>query len=442
MAVGRAINSIEHADESTFGSLSSGIPDASGLSFTAIEALRAEVNYNGQEEPVAPMEVTRAGPHEYPAEIISPWDSGNGVPYQRRTGTLRIVNPVRNVGDGTTFATHDAWWMTRMLETLYEVSPASGAIPASKTDAVGGVAITANQFTPTDATAYSIGQLISCVISGVVEYASVVDVDAGGPTVTVSPAFSRALTNASGDVVRLGRTYYIPNTLGAPTGSSAAFRYAFGARSFVAFGCRLANHVFRFQDGALQLEGNYPSPCIRDDSVASAAVNPSLPRNADGRVVKPAQMRPAYAVLSAEVDDSAAAPQALSRNVLAVREWTITVNAEMSPTGGMSSILEYPELELTNLEVRAEVTCDANDTLLASMRRIGMKRNLLLGCGPHNEGMGFAAFLPGAHIVDTVVPDMTGPQALHRVTFAAGSWTGDDSTSAPARTCFRIFFPR
>jgi len=405
------------------------IPDRALLTFAAIEAYRTPtVTFDGQEQPAAELDIAQNGAHRYPPDVEAPWDATSAIPYRRNVGTVKVSIPVRGIGDGTTYADHTVYPLTRMLATSMD-----SLVPTASTDAAGSIKTT-NTFEPALAGSFSVGMLCSVVLDGSVEFFRVTQVDAIGPLITYTPSTTRAINAAAGDVVHLMTTYY--PTFGAPTADEVVLSVDTESERWTAYGCRLETVKFGFEGKSQVAELELRSPWIIRGTPA-ALVNPTLPVYAGGQRVPRAELDPTRSAVSAAV--TGLAPIALARTAIQIREWDATFTANLSPAESHESGLMMSDLDVGNPELEVNVTMEPS-TALDDMRRAQTLRNLVVGAGPGNVGHGMAIHLGSAFLGETELPKLEDLRTIRSPKFLPGPWDGDDGSAAGSNLPWAIGF--
>ena len=189
------------AEESSYGSLSSGVPDASGLTYKVLDAY-ATLRTLSSESPVDDDAGTRDGSWRRPPRPNAAYDTSNSRWRQRMEGTFTIEGAVDPIGSGSGITDYDDHPLGIMLGTLF----AKLADPASATENVAGSS-GANVLTATTAGLYTEGAIIGHTDAAKFRFAQVTD--KSGNDITHSPALDASGLSAA-EAVRLYRTYYAP----------------------------------------------------------------------------------------------------------------------------------------------------------------------------------------------------------------------------------------
>ena len=426
------IRSLSIALESTFGSIdSSGVSDASVLTFVSIECERANIVVAG-ETPVDERPDARSGFYMLPPEPNTACDQ-NGNPLQRRNGQMTIDMVVTAIGSATTFADYAAMPVGQLLNTVMQLTAPAAAL--GDTTGAGG---TANLITPGVLGNYSDGQGIAVNLGGKGEYSFVTD--ASGPNVTVSPAFSAALPTSSD--VRIGTTFSVRRD-GGNTGVSVALRAdGVGFRSY-GVGCRVASvtitptpHLIKF---SFVVEMAYIYDDNNDASV-TAGTNIIDPVVADGCA---AHMLQTTTKVSTLPIDGLSAPASSGQTPVAVDEFSSTLTWTLGMTGTSETPWGFSDYEVTDFV--ADVNIIASQPSAALTQSTFLRRQqhgLVVGLSNVSVGNGLAMYLPAAAMqTDPNVVDLSGDIIRTAYNWKQGGPFPLDVTSpgsSPSQTTFRL----
>ncbi|MBL4769561.1 MAG: hypothetical protein JKY61_00055 [Planctomycetes bacterium] len=427
------IKSLSIAIESAFGSPSptTGLPDASGLSYTSMEMERAPLMVVG-EAPVDERLGTRASPHVLPPEVNTPCDE-NGNPIPRRMGQMTIDMVVTNIGSATTFATHADTPIGIMLNSVMQ----SSVPPAALADTLGAT-LTTTALTPGVLGNYQDGIGIATSIDGLGEYAFVTD--ASGPTVTYSPAFSQA--PAIGSSMRIGTTYSVRNDMGN-LGPSFALRGDGDGWRWYASGCRVAALAITLSPRMVKYSFTVQMADVRDDNgdpSVAARTNYVNPVVADGCV---AHMGMTKTKVTTATVNSIASPAASAQTPIVVDEFSATLTFTLAAKGTAENVMGIADYEVTDFGCEVEI--QASDPVAALTQSAFTRREmhgLVVGLDNVSEGNGLAIYLPAAALqTDPNVLDMSTDLIRNTYTFKQGGpWTGDVTSVNAASTVFRLLW--
>lgn len=413
------IKSLSVAVESSFGSISAttGLPDISGLTFGSLECDRSPIITYG-DPPVNERVEARAGPYNLPPE---PDTSGSKV---RRSGTFTIEKVHAGIGGGTAFATVDALPDHKLWNAVMKRTVAGAASDAATTGADD------NTWDATTPGSYDIGIGVALNIAGRGEYSFVTGI--AGDAITVSPALSRTLTGA--DTARICQTYCVTNTLGGYGDSLAFTADGIGFRTIMV-GCRPESVALSLVGKQLKEVWTIRFAHSFDDHDNAAVVDPVVP---DGYV---AHMLDCYTVVGGTAVNGVSAPAAIARDTIAVDEFSATLSWTLAPKGYSENITGMSDLEVVDFNAEVNIVASAAcSSLPQSAFYTKQMHPLLVGFGAVSEGNGLCMYLPAAALQnDPGVRDFGGDYQRYIYNFKQGGpYTGDDSTTAPAGSCFRI----
>lgn len=413
------IKSLSIASETTFGSIdaTTGAPDASGLSFTSMATDRAPIIVYG-EPPVNERVEARAGPYNLPPE---PDTSGNTP---RRTGTFTIERVHPFIGNATAFAN-----ITDMPgHKLRNSVMMSTAAPGSKGDSPAAGS-SASQWPAGNVANYAVGIGVAVNIAGRGEYSFVTDVT--GTDVICSPELSATL--AGGEDVRICQTYSMANDLSG-YGSSLAFRVdGVGFRTYLV-GCRAESCAITLQGKMVREVWTIRFAHAYDDNGAASVVDPV---ETDGYI---AHMLNSYTVVTDTPVNGQTAPAAEARDTIDVDEFSATLTWTLGEKGHSNTILGVSDFEVTDFNAEVNITASAACASLNQATFFNkFMHGLVAGMGAVSVGNGMCLYLPAAALQND--PNVTdfGSDYVRTVYNwkQGGPYTGDNSTTAPAGTCFR-----
>jgi len=431
------LSSIGIAPESSYGSVDSttGIPDNSGLTFSALDFDRANAAglYGNLDEPAAPAIEARTAFGEAVSEPVTMWQSG--APVQRLAGTLEVSGHIIGVGDGSVVADHGDLPLAMILRSML-----GGQMPNAASDAITGVS--SSTFTPTTATNYFEGMLVAVSINGRREIARVTDVDTGTPLITVAPAFS---ADPGSQTARLMTTFFPDEELprwitgargseSASTATSFALRGDIGigsdARRVEAFGCRAERlRIFGDESRVIGYEATIRTPYATDDGLTAALQQPIWGANA--RPNKAVYLG-ALATLSDDISGGSVGGT-LARSTINLRNgWELVIEGTQSARDvNGETILGQSESEIVGVNIRFNCQADSTTTF-EEMRRLVERRMLTIGSGPDLPGCGIGIQLPAAHLIEYARPTEVDSRFALSLSFAADQFGLDDRTTGYA----------
>lgn len=377
--------SVGIAEESGYGSLSSGAVDASGLTFTSFDC-DATLTTLPAENPADDDIGTRDGDWRRPPIPNAPYDISNSRWKQRGEGTFTLTGYVDPIGSGSGITDYDDHPLWIILGTRL----AKLADPASASEQVAGSS-SANILTATTASLYTEGAIIGHTLSGKFRFAQVVDKSSND--ITHSPAL-----NASGlaitNVVRFYRTGYIPKPGQSPDVESFAVRLDAVGMRFYAVGCVwTGNGEFtETEGGRLKFSLECESPYIYADH-GNAALDPV---DYAGEVYAHRSLSP---VIISDAAAGTSAPYTLGRVDLDPVPGTVRVafEGDTARTGFAASGLPY-KLKPVSTRVSFEMVIDDPSSTIATDYESRTQRTVAIGFGPQIAGAGVCFFMPRAHL--------------------------------------------
>jgi hypothetical protein len=413
--------SLSVAVENSFGSLSTstGLPDASGLSFITLPCERDPIIIYG-DAVVSERNDARDGSFGIAPEPDTVWSSGSRV--RRRTGQVQMRIDMTTIGSAAD--TYAANYLGYLLGAGFLTN-----VSTMKSDSVSVSDV--NTLVTSNAADYSIGGLIGCSINGRAEYSAVTDNDVAGD-VTVSPAFSSGFTGTP--VVRGMQTWFPGSrTLtGDRTHSDGV-----GFRSF-AYGCVLESIALSLDNGRVMADMTYQSALIQDDH--GNAIGPVEATYNSGA---PAFFRGSYVVVSSaapQQSGTATTGDTLGRIALDVEDFSLTITNTLTPVGHSNSLLAMKDMEISDVAVELSLTVSDPNTTINNDFFNRTARQVLIGCGPVGDGLGAAFMLPAAYLTaDPSKYDVSGNDITRQtLSYAAGRFAGDVSNSAAGNSPVRI----
>jgi len=429
MATKHAI-SIKVADEfGSFGSLdpTTNLPAATAFGAAVLFAAEQPTLTDPGEPVMDVRDEARSGYYELPPEPNTVCDS-SGSPVKRSEAQVTFSYQVRTGGD---FASLGGGYDGSVLAMLLASGMQDGSSPllaadyADPVSAPGPPPDTANSFVGTGTGIFAIGDLIAVDIDGKREYAKITDITvAASDTVFFSPAFSRALTNVSADVVRTVRTFSQSN---ATVGNSVAFQLDGDGWRANCYGCRWSSISWTTTPGRrLILEWTFKSALVQYDNASASIGDPVRLRG------KPAHMLAAAQVMSAAVPEANDSPAPTAPYLLAqaaevdVDEFACTITNTLVPKGSSQSILGMSDWEVANQVTELTLTLSVPNTAFTDDFVNQVRRMVMVGFGSPGAGQGVVLSLPGGVLKsDPDVRDLSTDLVRQVLTYGAGRWAGD-----------------
>lgn len=378
--------SIGLAAEASYGSLSAGVPDASGLTFTfprAVASLRSMPAESPDEDEVQ----TRDGSYRHPPRPNAGWDAANSRRRTRMAGSFTIEGEY-DPPTASTVTSHAAATLRLLLASFM----AELADPAAASEGVAGSA-SANVLTATTSTLYRLGAIVGHTDGAVARWAQVTDTD--GTAITISPNLDSAGLGAS-DVVRFHRTLYIPAAGQAPSIGSLAARFdGIGVR-FYAVGCVVESLTLsETEGGLLRWSASIQSPYIYPDHASAEVAEPGATAN----------MR-AHRINAAVSVSSAAAPVTAPASLTAVDMEPDPGSVSLAltnaiGTAGLMSAGMPSRLVVVATDAALTMTLSDPLTTVANDMEGSVQRTWVLGWGPQISGSGLAVVIPRGHLTQS-----------------------------------------
>lgn len=414
------IKSLSIAVESSFGSISptTGDPDVSGLTFVSMECDRAPIITYG-EPPVNERMEARAGPYNLPPEP----DTSGTTP--RRTGTFTIERVYPFIGTRSAFANIAAMPRHKLLNSVMKTT----AAPSALGDTVSS-GVSATEFEAGSVANYAEGIGVAVAIAGRGEYSFVTDV--GASNIKVSPAFSDTLAGA--EDMRICQTYCVANDLSGYGSSLAFIAQGVGWRT-VMTGCRAESCAISREKNMIREVWTVRFAHAFDENGSASVANPVV---ADGNV---AHMLDCYTVVTDATVNGVSAPAESGRDTIAVDDFSATLTWTLSPKGFSENITTMSDLEVTDFNAEINIIASsACSSLSQSTFYNKQMHGLVIPFGAVSVGNGGCMYLPAAALQnDPNVRDFGADAQRFIYNFKQGGpFTGDDSTTAPAGTCFRM----
>ena len=417
--------SISVAEESTFGSLSNGLPSFSALSFTSIPCERDPILIYG-DVVASERNDARDGTYSLPPEPDTVWSSGYRV--RRRTGQVSIRLDLTTAAGASSYASN---YLGLLLGAGFKTASSS-----TSADTVASVT-DVNTFTPTTtSTNYISGGIFGLNVAGVAEYSAVTDDDVTG-NITCSPAFSAL---GGGEQVQIMQNWY-PGQRGdlGDVEHSLAFRIdGVDFRSY-AYGCKLESMQLSLDNGRVMADLVYQAAIVQDDH--GNAAGPVEPVYNSGA---PCFFRGSYVVISDAAPTSltdASTGDTLGRISLDCEDFTLTVTNTLTPIGHSDSILAMRDMEVSDCDVELSLTISTPDDTINSDYFNRQLRQVLVGFGPLAVGQGGAFMLPAAYLTaDPSKYDVSGNDIVRQqLTYKCSRFGGDISDANSAyNTPFRL----
>lgn len=437
------LSSVEIAREDiAFACLdTSGIPDQSTVTFTAAPVTTAFM-FGGKEQRGLPRDFARNFAGFYPDEPEAPanrsgatrFGAADGERFAVYSGDIVLEHPLWTIGNGSPFAGYDDLPLTKTWRSSLGITLPPALFYTDGVNAGSGVNLV-DVDTPGS---WEDGQGVCRTILNHVEYGVISKIN--GAVITVNPAFSTAPAANS----RLRACYTWHPVVGADSLAltSVAMRFIVDGRRAYAFGCRLKQLRFRVEGNTVICTQTFePAIILRDDGAVTAAA-----WTAPGG--KACTWSQGEHIIGSGVSDGAAAGAEIARTALSLSSWEATVDFSLAPVAGGSTsvIIGRSNTEVTDAQIT--IACKGEpSTTLRDMRRKMQTRMLVLGAGEAPaatdtaSGYGFAVVVPAAALRKGAdLEDANGHQ-LESFEFGASRWTGDNSTTKPAGTAFRLLMP-
>lgn len=371
------------AEEGSYGSLSAGVPDASGLTFYSLDCTATLTTIAG-ESPVDDDVGTRDGSWRRAPRPAAAYNEGSSRWQARMEGSFTVEGQVDPLGSGG-FSDYDTHPLAVMLGTFM----AKLADPAASSEGVAGSG-GANELTATTSTLYTEGAIIGHNDSGTLRFAQVTN--KVGTAITHNPSLDSAGLTI-GNTVQLFRTYYVPAVGESPDVESFAARFDSGGSRFYAVGCVVESATFSETEGGhLRFSFTVRSPYIYPDH-GNAALDPV---DFAGEIFATRYNAPF--VVSTDVA-STTAPYTSAAIDLDPRpgsaETAITVTLDQS-----AHLADGMPYKLTPLavDVTMSVVIDDPSSSIANDFETRTHRTVVLGYGPLIGGAGVALMMPRAHL--------------------------------------------
>jgi hypothetical protein len=410
------------AVESTYGSPSASdytTVDVSGLSYTRIQAVRAEIaRLVGQGAiPLYDTPLVSTSGAGQPPEIDMPYSAVDSMPVGVSRGDVPVTVPFRLPG-GTAFASTALGQM--VASSLGLVGTAAGAyqtVTAAVSATVYGVLVgEISEANPGDVVAWA-------GATGAMEFASVTSVDVALNRVTVTPAFSA--TPQVGDVIRRCSVAY--PVIGARGATSLSWRYRDAARGVLVTGSRMRSLELGFAGSAnstaearMLFSGPFRGDIPGATPSAGSAVGAGVTARRYGSVISGAL--------------SGIAPEAGARTVYGVQEWDARITVDTEPVGSATaSVLQRTDEEITRVAVEARIRfADTQRSALLARLRGQIRATWVLPMqGPLGASGGAALIIPGGYIADLPADTMEDARSYTEVVVRGGSADIADTTGTP-----------
>lgn len=409
--------------ESSFGDLGAdGLPDRTpAATASAFDCTRASITMSGEAEKVERDDV-RSSFAGVPDEVTTVLDD-EGVPVHRTGGDVTLEWRMRDLGTATAADVSFIKAVASGFNTLSD--------PAARFVTLTGDA-SSQQFTIADADtglAPTGGLLAAPRAQGAIaSFCTVVakSSNAGTTTVSYSPELETP-PEESGTLRTVKAFGVLP---GRALGPSVGGRSDGHGVRWYWHGGRL--RTFSLSGDARQV--------VASATIAAALIQPahdevseSNPSNIDARPARPTASRPIVtleceAVMTSPIEESETAPRAEDRIVLAVDEWSVTLENVLAPVPAWGSILGMSDMDRVGLNCSISLTLA---TPLSAVELDALKRNhrtLMLAYGP---APGFGMVIPAAYLTNNPAGrDLSGERVRQVLEFAAGIPLTETATAA------------
>lgn len=437
------LSSVEIAREDiAFACLdSNGIPDQSTVTFYAVPVTTA-FHFSGKEQRGLARDFARDFAGFFPDEPEAPvnrsgstrFGAADGERFAVYSGDIVLEHPLWTIGDGTPFAGYDDLPLTMAWRSSLGLTLPPGLFHTDGVNAGSGVNLV-DVDTPGS---WVDGQGVSRTIANRVQYGIISKIN--GAILTINPAFSTAPAANS----RLRACYTWHPVVGADSQAltSIAMRFIAEGRRMYAFGCRLKELRYRVEGNAVVCTQTFePAVILRDDNTVSAAS-----WTAPGGTI--CTWSQGEHIIGSGVSDGAVAGAEIARTALNLSSWEATISFALAPVAGGSTsvVIGRSNTEVTDAQITIACKGEPNTTL-RDMRRKQQTRMLVLGAGAAPattdvaSGYGFAVVVPAAGLRKGADMEDGGGHQLEAFEFGASRWTGDNSTTKPAGTAFRLLMP-
>lgn len=424
MALGNRRASCAIAPEATFGSLSSGIPDASGLTYIVMEVYRTSINYTGQIEPAAQLDIARNGTGRYAPETEAPYVSG--TKQRRRFGDVTISGPLRCPGSTAMASTA----MHLVLNTVMTRPTARGA---GASDTINDVTPTVYECQVTSPGAAQIGELLAFEIGGNIEIVRVTGTNGGAGPLTWAPSLSAAPNN--GSTFRYCNTYFPAlGDLAFATFKSVAIRRDLHGKRQYAVGCRLKSLVIETggtDERTVRYTATFRAAAIYD---ADSSASPENPTITSGGIAK--FLETGGAVYTPNIATEAAPANSvggMTRTLLSARRWSLELSWELQDAGHGGSYLAASEWTAGDFTAALKFPGTDPADAFDDSRSLNEYRMWTVPNGPSNgAGNGFGVNIPAGFMPEFVEPEVEDRNRFQSLTIHDGPYTGDVGTEAQA----------
>lgn len=420
---GTSIKSARLWAETTFADLGDdGLPSRTPAASAApFDCTRASIQMSGESERVERDDI-RSAFAGVPDEITTVLDD-DGNPVHRRVGDINLDFRMRDIGTATAADVS----FVKLIASGFNVL----ADPAARFLTLTGDAAS-QQFAIADAgTALApTGGLLAIprAQGQIASFATVVGKTAAAGTTTVSYSPELQTAPDTGDTLRTCKTFgSIPGrALGASVGGRGD---GHGIRWYW-HGGRLASLTLNGDARQVTASATIRAAVIQP---AHDEVSVNDTSNVDARPTRPAASRQLMAleceaILTDPIEDTVIAPRVGNRIVLAVGEWSITLENTLAPIPSWGTILGMSDFECINRIASISLTLATPLSALENDMLRRRHRTLALTFGP---APGFGIVVPAAYMTsDPSDREISGERVRQVITFAAGIPLTETPTAA------------
>lgn len=418
MALGNRRSSCAIAQEAAFGSLTDGIPDASGLTYIPMVVNRQTITYGGQVEPMLPLDLARNGTGMHAPVTEAPYVGS--TKQRRRHGDVTITGPW--MSNGTTAQASTA--VHYMLNTTMVRATARGA---DAKDTINDVTPAAHECQVTSPGSAQIGELLAFEIAGKVEVVRVTGTNGGAGPLTWAPSLSVAPAN--------GATYRYLNTyvpclgeLALATFKPVAIRMDLHGKRFYATGCRLKSFVVETagaDERTAKFTAVFRAAAIYDADSAASPENPTVTTGGYAKFL--GTIGATYTDdVSAEAAPANSAG-ALAATVLAARRFSFEMSWTLEDAGHGGSYLAASEWFCAGFTAMLKFPgCDPA-AVFEDSARLGEYRMWTVACAANGfaQGQGFGLQLPAGFMPGSVLSEVNDTHRLQNLEIQDGVFAGD-----------------
>lgn len=433
MALGNRRSHCGIAAEASFGSLSSGIPAASGLTYINMEVNRSVITYTGQIEPKLQRDIARAGTGRYAPETEAPYVGG--TKQRRRYGTVKLGGPLRCNGSTAMAST--------AMHLVYNTVMTRAAVRgAGASDTINDAGATVYGAQVTSPGAAQIGELIAFELDGGIEVVRVTDTGGGAGPLTWTPNLSDEPAN--GATYRYCNTYFPTiGELALATFKPVAIRMGNPDKLQYATGCRMNRLLIECagtDERSLRWEADFEAAAIYDDdsNAASVLANPTI---TTGGIAK--FLETGGAIYSPDNSAEAVPHNSagdMTRTVLAARRWSLEVIWTLEGAGHGGSYLRCAEWFCADVMATLSFPDTDPASVFEDSAKLNEYRTWVVPNGPSNgAGNGMAVCIPAGNMPDFVESAISDTRRTQNLAIADGPYAGDTGSEAQTSAVRKSF---